>query len=74
MRRSYVQFRRKPVWSGRNAYMLVGVGTLGGIYYVNHLQEVPYTHRKHAIFVSPQTEIQLGVQTFEQVCPVPWVY
>lgn len=54
--------------SSRNAYILVGIGTLGSIYYVTHLQEVPYTHRKHAIFVSPQTEIQLGVQTFEEVC------
>ena len=52
---------------GRNAYILVGIGALGGVYYVTHQQEVPYTHRKHAIFVSPQTEIQLGVQTFEQV-------
>ena len=37
------------------------------MYYVTHQQEVPYTHRKHAIFVSPQTEIALGLQTFQQV-------
>ena len=68
--RGYVQFRRKPVWqSGKNGYILVGVGGLGALYYVTHQQEVPYTHRKHAIFVSPETEIQLGVQTFEQVRP-----
>ncbi len=38
------------------------------IFYFTHLEDVPYTHRRHAVFVSPETEKVLGLQTFEQVC------
>jgi hypothetical protein len=50
---------------------MVVVGAGGALYYVTHLQEVPYTHRRHAIFVSPQTEIALGLATYAQVLCSP---
>lgn len=46
--------------------MLV-VGGAGGVYYVAHIETVPYTHRRHAVLVSPATERSLGAQTFKQV-------
>ena len=45
-------------------------GGAGGIYYVTHIETVPYTHRRHAVLVSPATERSLGSQTFKQVSPV----
>ena len=66
-RQQYAHFKRKPFWEGRQRVILIGVGAAGTLFYITHLQEVPYTHRKHAIFVSPQTEIALGLQTFQQV-------
>ncbi len=33
-----------------------------------HRQEIPYTHRKHAILVSPTVEQAIGQQAFAQVC------
>jgi hypothetical protein len=37
------------------------------IFYYTHREEIPYTHRRHAVFVSPETEKMLGLQTFQQV-------
>ncbi|KAI8474498.1 MAG: peptidase family M48-domain-containing protein [Monoraphidium minutum] len=39
-----------------------GAAVVGGAYYFRSLEEVPYTHRRHAIFISPATEAQLGEQ------------
>ena len=44
------------------------VGGAGGVYYVTHIETVPYTHRRHAVLVSAATERSLGAQTFKQVC------
>ncbi|GAQ89671.1 Peptidase family M48 family protein [Klebsormidium nitens] len=54
----------------RRRRLLIIVGVAGGglyIYYVTHLEEVPYTHRKHFIAISPATERALGEQQFQQI-------
>lgn len=43
------------------------VGAGGAIYYVAHIETVPYTHRRHAVLVSPATERALGAEVFKQV-------
>jgi hypothetical protein len=49
-------------------YLLGGLGVAGGVYYYSSLQEVPYTHRRHAImFVSQKSELAMGEQVWEQV-------
>lgn len=50
----------------RQIHLVVSQGGLY-IYYVTHLEEVPYTHRKHFIAISPATERALGEQQFQQV-------
>lgn len=48
--------------------VLIAIGGGGFlVFYVTHREEVPYTHRKHAVFVSPETEMVLGLETFKQV-------
>ncbi len=47
--------------------MLVGVGAIGVVVYVTHLEEVPYTHRRHFVLVSPELEKSLGIAQFQQV-------
>jgi hypothetical protein len=38
-------------------------------YLTLHRQEVPYTHRRHAIMmVSQKMELHIGQQTFHEVC------
>ena len=70
-RRQYKHFKNRRTWSaflhGRQGTVMVVLGAAGTCYYVTHLQEVPYTHRRHAIFVSPQTEVALGLATYAQV-------
>ena len=44
---------------------MVGAGGAG--YYVAHIETVPYTHRRHAVLVSPATERALGADVFKQV-------
>lgn len=68
-RGAYVHFkpRRDPA-KGTRQLVVLAVGAGGfTIFYVSHREEVPYTHRKHAVFVSPETEKMLGLQTFAQV-------
>jgi hypothetical protein len=46
----------------------VGVlGAGGGIFYYNSLEEVPYTHRWHPVFISIRTERMMGQSAFQQV-------
>lgn len=41
---------------------------LGTGYYMSHLEEIPYTHRRHAIlFVSQRSERAIGSQTFDML-------
>eukprot|EP00884_Botryococcus_braunii_P009502 jgi/Botrbrau1/18553/Bobra.0367s0004.2 len=47
-----------------------GVGVLGaggGIFYYNSLEEVPYTHRWHPVFISIRTERMMGQSAFQQL-------
>ena len=48
-------------------YVAAAALGLGSIFYVNSLQEVPYTHRKHAVWLSADMERALGKAAFEQV-------
>ena len=68
----YQHFRgRQPWWQSQTSVrVLVIVGGAGGVYYVTHIETVPYTHRRHAVLVSPATERHLGTQTFKQVWPL----
>jgi len=48
--------------------VLIAIGGGGFlVFYMTHREEIPYTHRKHAVFVSPETEMVLGLETFKQV-------
>lgn len=47
--------------------ILLGAGGVALVVYVTHLEEVPYTHRKHFVLVSPSFEKALGIQQFQQV-------
>ena len=67
----YTHFKRRPPLAGRSGPIIIVVGGGGAVYYFSHIEEIPYTHRRHVVFVSPQTEIQLGIQTFAQVSPAP---
>ncbi|KAL4855091.1 Mitochondrial metalloendopeptidase OMA1 [Chlorella vulgaris] len=52
--------RRAAVW-------VAVVGGGGVVVWVSSRQEIPYTKRMHAILVSPQSEAEMGQQTFQQV-------
>ena len=67
----YQHFKgRQPWWQSQSTVrIMLVVGGAGGVYYVAHIETVPYTHRRHAVLVSPATERSLGAQTFKQVCP-----
>jgi hypothetical protein len=68
----YQHFRgRQPWWQSQTSVRVVVIaGGAGVIYYVTHIETVPYTHRRHAVLVSPATERHLGTQTFKQVRPL----
>ena len=40
---------------------------VGGVVYYSSLQEIPFTHRRHAILISVEMEKELGKSAFEQV-------
>jgi hypothetical protein len=70
-RGGYVHFqqRRSGVHISRQ-YLLLGAGAVGVYVYVTHLEEVPYTHRRHFVLISPQTEKTIGVEQFKKVRPL----
>ena len=48
--------------------MLIAViGGFGVVAYYRSLQEVPFTHRRHSIWISPSYEISLGQTLFDNV-------
>ena len=48
--------------------MLVLLGAGGAVVWVSSRQQVPYTHRMHAILISPEDEKEMGAAAFKQVC------
>lgn len=44
------------------------------MYYIAHIETVPYSGRRHAVLVSPATEMALGTSTFQQVHPAGTSY
>eukprot|EP00775_Hariotina_reticulata_P006780 gene6780-6997_t len=69
MHRGYEHFDRpRTVW-GPGSRAFVGLTAAGGFaYYWSCRQEVPYTHRHHAIMmVTQQMEQHIGEQTFKEV-------
>eukprot|EP00879_Flechtneria_rotunda_P023430 GHRR01024782.1.p1 GENE.GHRR01024782.1~~GHRR01024782.1.p1 ORF type:complete len:248 (+),score=80.18 GHRR01024782.1:379-1122(+) len=67
--KGYEHFEHRGSWWSENKrYILGGAGLGGFAYYWSSRQEVPYTHRQHAIMlVSPRMELHIGQQTFQQV-------
>ena len=69
--RGYTHFQRPTAFSrqqGRSGvYVTAAALGLGSILYINSLQEVPYTHRKHAVWLSTDIERALGKTAFDQV-------
>lgn len=62
------RWRRFARAYGRGTWTLLSVVTaLGGVVYFGSLQEIPYTHRRHSVLVSPAQELALGRQAFAQV-------
>jgi hypothetical protein len=47
---------------------LAGVASLGGLYYVTHLETVYLTGRRRFVAVSEETEEAMGTKAFEEVC------
>ena len=77
-RQGYVRFgdqnenRRSgsfPHWlsNPRNQRLLFIGATASAAVYISSRQEVPYTHRHHAILVDVETEKKLGEETFRQI-------
>lgn len=68
--RGYTHFQRPPFsqQQGRSGvYVTAAALGLGSILYINSLQEVPYTHRKHAVWLTTDMERAIGKAAFEQV-------
>lgn len=56
-------------------YAAGGAGVTFLAYYYSCRQEVPYTHRKHAILlVTEDMERHLGEETFKSVSALNWAY
>ena len=72
----YQHFRGRQSWwqSSTGMKWLVIAGGAGGVYYVAHIETVPYSGRWHAVLVSPATEKALGWSTFQQVHPAGTFY
>lgn len=47
--------------------LLGGGGALFGVYYFTHLESVPISGRTRMIDVSPETEMEMGLQAWEEV-------
>ncbi|WIA21329.1 hypothetical protein OEZ85_000556 [Tetradesmus obliquus] len=60
---------RGPAWGSQTTRLVLGGTAAGGFaYYWSCRQEVPYTHRHHAIMmVSNKMELHIGEQTFHEV-------
>ena len=69
--RGYEHFRKRTwqnyIPQGRGRTVLFFLGGAGAVTYYTHLEEVPYTHRKHLVLISPATEKALGEANFKQV-------
>jgi hypothetical protein len=68
--RGYVHFESERPWYRHPAarYYAGGIAAAGALFYLSSREEVPYTHRKHAMmFVSNAMEYKLGEHTFKQV-------
>jgi metalloendopeptidase OMA1, mitochondrial len=59
------QHRRGPSRGTINLLVLCSAG--GAVVYIRSRQEVPYTGRVHAVLLSPDSELEMGRQTFAQV-------
>jgi metalloendopeptidase OMA1, mitochondrial len=57
---------KRPI-TKRQIVTLAFLGTGGTVVYISSRQEIPYTGRMHAILVDPETELELGAQTYAQV-------
>ena len=77
-RHGYVRFgnqnengrpRSFPHWisNPRNQRLLFIGATASAAVYISSRQEIPYTHRHHAILVDIETEKKLGEDTFRQI-------
>ena len=58
-----------PHWisNRRNQGLLVVGATASAAVYISSRQEIPYTHRHHAVLVDVDTEKMMGEQTFRQI-------
>jgi len=73
--RGYEHFRdRRPPWQRpwqqlppRQAQVVVLVAGGAAVAWYVSRQEVPYTHRRHAVFVSTALEQRIGESQFQQV-------
>jgi hypothetical protein len=66
--RGYEHFGQKYDHSRKYMIAAAGAGTFGYVYYLRSLEEVPFTHRKHAILlVTPAMERTVGEHTFDEV-------
>eukprot|EP00882_Tetradesmus_deserticola_P023045 GHRQ01025076.1.p1 GENE.GHRQ01025076.1~~GHRQ01025076.1.p1 ORF type:complete len:221 (+),score=40.73 GHRQ01025076.1:220-882(+) len=69
-RQGYEHFgSRGSAWGSHTTRLVLGGAAAGSFaYYWSCRQEVPYTHRHHAIMmVSQKMELHIGQQTFQQV-------
>lgn len=65
----YKHFRDSPNRrrSSVPTYIGIGIATLGGAYYVSHLEQTPYTGRRRLMMVSRWRELQMGDMAFSHV-------
>lgn len=58
---------RTAFWTRTQMALVGGVSASGLVFWMSRRETIPYTHRRHAILISIQTERQLGKMLFEQV-------
>lgn len=69
-RSGYQHFNKRHSSATRQqgqARLLAIMAAGGGVVYFSSLQEIPYTKRRHAILISPESEMQLGEATWQQI-------